>query len=131
MKLDSIRLTATAKAKDTANKKRKARHVSAALKRATKIYQQESMKGREGRSAEKISELVKKQFDGVGPSARSIRRYVNEYLLVDSSPLKRGNPGLLPTWAFESLCVATESIISINQLNMNGSMNVKKKMAAH
>ncbi len=66
---------------------------------------------------QEISIEVKKTHDGVGPSARSIRRYVNEYLLVDSSPLKHGNPGTIPDWAFESLCVAVESFISINQVN--------------
>ena len=82
--LDQIRLTATGKAKDNANIKRKEWHVSAAMKRATKIYQQELMKGKGGKSAEKILELIKKQFDGLGPSAQSrIRRYVNEYLLEE------------------------------------------------
>ena len=56
---------------------------------------------------------------------------MNEYSLIDSLPLKRGNPGLLPTWAFESLCVALESFISISQINMNRANNNKKNRLAH
>ena len=104
--------------------------MSAAVKRATKLYYEEAKKGEDSKSAKKISEEIKKQFDGVGPSAHTITRYVNEYSLVDSSPLKRGNPGLLPTWAFESLCVALESYFSINQINMNCSSNQKKNLSA-
>lgn len=129
-KLDVTRLTATGKAKEVANIKRLKRHTSEAMKRATKMYYEENGRGKAGKSAEQISALIKKQFDGVGPSARSITRYVNEYSLVDSSPLKRGNPGLLPPWAFESLCVALESFISISQINMNGASNTKKNLAA-
>ena len=129
-KLDAIRLTATGKAKDDANKKCLQRHVSAAMKKATKIYHEERKKGKGGKSAEAISMMVKKHHDGVGPSARSIRRYVNEFSLIDSSPLKRGSPGTIPAWAFESLCVAVESYISINQVNMNGASNKKKNLSA-
>lgn len=129
-KLDAIRLTATGKAKEVSNSKRLKRHKSAATKRATKMYYQEQKKGKAGKSAEQICALIKKQFDGVGSSARSITRYVNEYSLIDSSPLKRGNPGLLPTWAFESICVALESFISISQINLNGAINNKKNLSA-
>ena len=55
---------------------------------------------------------------------------MNEYSLIDSLPLKWGNPGLLPTWAFESLCVALESFISISQINLNGANNNKKNLLA-
>ncbi len=33
---------------------------------------------------------------------------INDYLLVNASPIKCGNHGLLPHWVFESLCVAQE-----------------------
>jgi hypothetical protein len=55
---------------------------------------------------------------------------MNEYSLVDTSPLNRGNPGTIPAWAFESLCVAVESFISINQVNKNGASNKKKNLSA-
>jgi hypothetical protein len=96
-KLDGIRLTATGKAKDDANKKRLQRHLSAATKRATTLYYEEQKKGKDGMTATQISTMVKKAYGGVGPSARSITRYVNEYSLVACSPLKCGSLGSLPT----------------------------------
>ena len=66
----------------------------------------------------------------MGPSACSIQRYVNDYSLVDASPMKCGNPGLLPHWAFESLCVALESFISINQVNDNCGVLGRKVLAS-
>ncbi len=35
------------------------------------------------------------------------------------SVVKNGSPELLPCWISESLCVALESYISINQVNVN------------
>ena len=55
---------------------------------------------------------------------------MNEYSLVACSPLKCGSPGSLPTWVFDSLCVAVESFISINQINKNGANNTKTNLAA-
>ena len=76
-------VAATGKVKDDSNKKCLQRYTSVATKMATKMYYEEQKKGKEGKSAEEISIEVKKAHDGVGPSARSIRRYVNEYSLVD------------------------------------------------
>ena len=68
-KLDGIRLTATGKAKSNMNKKHKQQHFSAATKRATKMYYEETKKGKERKSLAQVSEINTKQFDGVGPSA--------------------------------------------------------------
>ncbi len=76
-KLNAVWLTATGKVKDDSNKKCLQRYTSVATKMATKMYYEEQKKGKEGKSAEEISIEVKKAHDGVGPSARSIRRYVN------------------------------------------------------
>lgn len=110
-------------------------HKANAFKRATKLYHDELQKSgdhlKEKKSAEKIAEAVKLQFDGVGPSARTIRRYVNEYSLVNSSPLVKGNPGLLPKWALDNLGIALESYISINQVNNNSANNWRTNLSSH
>ena len=84
-KLDVVWLTAIGKAKEASNQKLSKRHKSAAMKKATKMYHAELQKGKEGKSAEQVSAIIKKQFDGVGRSARSITRYVNEYSLIDTN----------------------------------------------
>ena len=126
--LDAIRLTAKGKAKDVNNKKLDSAHYLAALKTATKMYYEELQKpkGEIRLSAEEVEKIIKARFDEIGPSARTITRYVNDYSLVGSSPVKHGSPGTLPDWAFESLCVALESYISINQVNQNCTNNRKK-----
>ena len=101
--LDAIQLTAEGKAKDVNNKKLDSAHYSAALKTATKMYYEELQKpkGEIRLSAEEVEKIIKARFDEIGPSARTITRYVNDYSLVGSSPVKRGSPGTLPDWAFE------------------------------
>ena len=130
--LDQVRLTAVGKGKAVKNRKASDSHYTMALKRATRLYYEELQKpeAEERKSAYSIEKDVKQQFDGVGPSARTITRYVNENCLVNASPVKRGNPGYLPAWAFESLCVALESYISINQVNANCHNNGKKNLAS-
>ena len=75
-KKNELRLTALSKVKSVNNKRGSGAHARAALKRATILYAAELEKA-EGdspkKSADTIAEKVKKQFDGVGPSARSIR----------------------------------------------------------
>lgn len=74
--------------RERVNKKLKKNHEDQALMRATKLYAEEQAKGKgNGMSAEKVSEQVKIEFDGVAPPARTIRRYVNEYKLV-GAPLE-------------------------------------------
>ncbi|KAL3770492.1 hypothetical protein ACHAWU_009331 [Discostella pseudostelligera] len=48
----------------------------AALKMATTMYFSEKLEGSSGMSADKVVEKVKAKFDGVGPSASTIRRHV-------------------------------------------------------
>ena len=57
---------ATGKAKADANNKCKQRHFSAATKKATKMYYEESKKGKEGKSAETVSETIKKKLMVLG-----------------------------------------------------------------
>ncbi len=47
-----------------------------ALKMATSLYFSEKQKGN-GLSANKVKEIVKAKFDGIGPSASTIRRHAN------------------------------------------------------
>ena len=51
------------------------------------------------------------------------------HCMVDTSPLKCSSPGYLPGWAFESLCIAVESFISINQINAMCHDNQKKNLS--
>ena len=55
-----------------------------------------------------IEAKVKKEFDGIGPSNATIRRYVSANI-VCMSPLKIGVKGDVPACAFKSLCIAFES----------------------
>jgi hypothetical protein len=96
-----------------------------AFKRATSWYTRE-LKKPNGKSSYKIARLVQAKYDGVGPHAATIWRYVNANL-VRMSPLKPGVKGDVPAWAFKSLCVAFESYIRICQINSKmGEISYKK-----
>ena len=70
------RPTAQAKQKDRCNKSKVAKHAKKAHKRATSFYASELKKPKGERlSADAVSKIVKKEYDGHGPSARSIQRY--------------------------------------------------------
>ena len=69
------------------------------------------------------------QHDGVGPDARTITRYVNEYNNVGMPPIKTGFKSDIPRWAFVSVCTAFESYIAINQLNGASSLNTRNKLS--
>ena len=98
-----------------------------AHKRATLFYAAQLEKPKEQRlSAEKISKLVKKEYDGYGPSARSIQRYVNSHNMPGNSPLKLGNRGNIPKWAYSALCNAFESYVRIMQFNLRGHENTRR-----
>ena len=90
-------------------------YVKSAFKRATSWYSRE-LKKPNGKSSYKIARLVQAKYDGVGPHAATIWRYVNANL-VGMSPLKPGVKGDVPAWAFKSLCVAFKSYIRIFQIN--------------
>ena len=99
-----------------------------ALKAATALYHEEAKK-ENGMSAKQVESIINARFSGEGPSARSITRYVNEYHLVGTSPLKNGRPGEIPPHAFDSLCVGLESYISICQNNKKFMKLGKLKLA--
>jgi hypothetical protein len=100
------------------NKRAMTKFGAKALKAATALYHEEQKK-ENGMSAKEVEKKIKLRFYGEGPNAQSIMRYVNEYHLVGTSPLKNGFPGEIPPHAFDSLCVALESYISICKNNKN------------
>jgi hypothetical protein len=81
-----------------------------------------------GLSSLQIEAKVKKEFDGVGPSNETIRRYVSANL-AGMSPLKIGVKGDVPACAFKSLCIAFESFIRIQQINSRQGEITYKKLA--
>ncbi len=73
---EATRLSSVANLKRINNTKKLKAHQKAALKRVTQLYSVQLEKAADDspkKSAEKIEEIVKKQFDGVGPSAHSIQ----------------------------------------------------------
>ena len=88
-KLKRVRRTASAMQLDRANTLLKRNHYKEAVKRATLEYAAES-KNPAGKSASQIAAEIKLQHDGVGPDARTITRYINEYNHGGMSPLKCG-----------------------------------------
>jgi len=127
-KLKRVRRTASAMQLDRANTLLKRNHYKEAVKRATLEYAAES-KNPAGKSASQIAAEIKLQHDGVGPDARTITRYVNEYNHVGMSPLKTGKKNIIPRWAFQSACMAFETYVSINQLNGISSLNTRNKLS--
>jgi hypothetical protein len=98
-----------------------------ALKMVTLWYARKSKKP-DGLSSYEIAEKVRKEFDGVGPHAATIRKYVKANL-QGMSPLKCGVKGDVPAWAFKSLCLAFESYVRIQQLNSRLNEITYKKLA--
>ena len=94
-------------------------HASKAHKHATAWYARKKAKGRDGLSASAISNKVKEQFDGIGPSTRTIQTYVKDGL-IDTSPKKMGTKGNLPLPAFNTICTAFHSFVTIHQINGKG-----------
>ena len=76
--------------------------------------------------AAKISELAKEEFDGVGPSERTIQNYYKDGR-VGTSPLKRGAKGDIVENIFKTLVTVFESFVTINKLNgMGGRIRMQK-----
>jgi hypothetical protein len=71
-----IQKTARAMQKHCVNKLAKSEHMKSALKRASTWYTREQDKS-DGLSSYEIARRVKKKFDGIGPHATTIRKYVN------------------------------------------------------
>ena len=66
---------------------------------------------------------MKEQFDGVGPSTRTIQTYVKDGL-IDTSLKKKGANGNLPLFAFNTICTAFHSFVAIHQINgKSGELN--------
>ncbi len=72
---------------------------------------------------------MKLKFDGVGPAPSTIQLYAKKGL-VGHSPLKPGIKSGVPKWAYNSLCVAFESYVRINQLNRRDDVLTLKKLGA-
>ena len=123
------RLTATAMQKWRVNKFDASEHKKRAFKRAMSWYGRELEKGSDGLSSYEISKKVKREFDGVGPAPRTIQRY-SQKGIVGHSPLKPGVLSTVPKWAYNSLCVAFESYVRINQLNRRDDVLTLKKLSA-
>ena len=125
------RPTAQAKQKDRCNKLKVAVHAKKAHKRATSFYASELKKPKGERlSADAVSKIVKKEYDGHGPSARSIQRYVNDHNNIGISPVKMGSRGNIPPWAYSALCNAFESYVRIMQVNSCGHENTRRVLLA-
>jgi hypothetical protein len=82
-----------------------------------------------GSPSRQIEAKVKREYDGIGPHAATIRRYVNANL-AGMSPLKIGVKGGLPQCVFKLLCIAFESFVRIQQINSCQGENSYKKLAA-
>jgi hypothetical protein len=76
--LDEVRMTVGATTKVVCNKKKLDKWYSTPLKMATKMYHNKGEPG--GPSAKETQQMVRKRFDGTGPSDQTIIRYVNEYI---------------------------------------------------
>ena len=86
-KLETFRSTITTAMKKAANTRAMKKYKDEALKAATKLYRDEQQK-ENGMSAMEVEKKNKIRYSGEGPCARTITRYVNQYHLVDTSPLK-------------------------------------------
>ena len=69
---------------------------------------------------------MKVEFDGVGPSARTLQQYANNGI-AGVLPLKPGVKSDIPKSLYKSLSVAFESYVRINQLNSrDGELTLNK-----
>ena len=79
--------------------------------------------------SEEVSLDTRKRYNGHGPNARDIWRYVNGYGLVGVSLLKAGNRGTIKKWVFSTLCLGLETYIRIKQVNGRGGCVTCTKLA--
>ena len=126
-KAKQIRLTASGMQQWRINKFDATEHQKRAFKRATSWYAREKEKP-DGLSSYAISKKVKVEFDGVGPSPRTLQRYANDGI-GGTSPLKPGVQSDIPKSLYKSLCIAFESYIRINQLNARDGNLALNKLA--
>ena len=94
-------------------------------KQATTIYAEKKAKPH-GKSAGEVSNQIKEVF-GVQLSSQKIQRYVkNED--IGTSHRKLGNPGTILSFVFQTLCIAMETFMKINQVNGKNMENSRKKL---
>ena len=126
-KPDQKRMTGAVKQKARAEKKAASVHASKAHKHATAWYAREKEKGKGGLSAAAVAKKTKEQYDGVGPSTRSIQKYVKAGL-IGVSPKKKGPEGNIIEYAFQTLCIAFHSFVAIHQINGKGGELNRKRL---
>ncbi len=120
-----IRLTALGMQQLQINKFDATEDEKRAFKRATSWYAREKEKP-DCLSLYAISKKVKVEFDGVGPTARTLQRYADDGI-ARVLPLKPGVKSDIPKSLYKSLCVAFESYVHINQLNSrDGELTLNK-----
>jgi hypothetical protein len=76
-KLEEVQLAAGAGTNVAWSKNKIDKWKSTALRAATKMYHADQKKGEDGLSANRVEHTIKKRFEGTGPSAQTITRYVN------------------------------------------------------
>ncbi len=84
----------------------------------------------ERHSADAISKIVKKEYNGHGPWGRSIQRYVNDNNNIGNSPIKMGSRGNIPKWTYSALCNAFDSYVRIMQVNSRDHENTRRVLSA-
>ena len=107
-------------------------HKKRVHKRVTELYVKDKKKPRveDQMSSEAIARQIQKDYDGHGPSARYIRRYVNDYGLFGLSPIGTGTKGTISRWEFNPLCLGLETYIWINKINVIGGDLTRRKLTA-
>ena len=109
------------------NKKLAADNLKKAHKMATLLYNEEKKKGKEGKSAQKVREMVLLEYE-VALSVRTIQRYAKNGM-AGKSPIKKGPEGNIDKFVFDTMCQAFSSMINISQLN-GASINTREKLRA-
>ena len=111
--LEQIRKTVLGKQQQCYHVKAIKEHKKRVHKRVTELYVKDKKKPRveDQMSSEAIARQIQKDYDGHGPSARYIRRYVNDYGLFGLSPIGTGTKGTISRWEFDPLCLGLETYI--------------------
>jgi hypothetical protein len=77
-------------------------------------------------SHRKVEKIMKEKFDGVGPSAETIRQNVAVLNRPGESPIKSGPEGNLPPLKYKALCTAFATKLQILQLNAKSATRDKQ-----
>ena len=81
--------------------KRKAAHKS-----GTTLYADQLSLGPDGMSVRQCAEINKKRNGGIGPSPSTLHHYVVKLGKIGTSPLKKGQEGILDPVVYNALCSA-------------------------